>query len=50
MTFTVHALSAMQMKRTRCLQQWKSEGELSGRDEQPETGGHVTRIFTRAKK
>jgi hypothetical protein len=25
-------------------------GELSGRDEQPETGGHVTRIFTRAKK
>jgi hypothetical protein len=28
----------------------EAEGELSGRDEQPETGGHVTRIFTRAKK
>jgi hypothetical protein len=25
-------------------------GELSGCDEQPETGGQVTRIFTRAKK
>jgi Protein of unknown function (DUF3987) len=25
-------------------------GELSGRDEQPESGGHVTRIFTRANK
>jgi hypothetical protein len=25
-------------------------GELAGRDEQPESGGHVTRIFTRAKK
>jgi hypothetical protein len=25
-------------------------GELSGRDEQPETGGHVTRIFTRVTK
>jgi hypothetical protein len=28
----------------------ESDGELSGRDEQPESGGHVTRIFTRAKK
>ena len=27
----------------------ESEGELSGRNEQPETGGHTTRIFTRAK-
>jgi hypothetical protein len=25
-------------------------GELSGRDEQPESGGHVTRIFTRVPK
>ena len=25
-------------------------GELAGRDEQPETGGHVTRIFTGANK
>jgi hypothetical protein len=24
----------------------ESEGELSGRDEQPESGGHITRIFT----
>jgi uncharacterized protein HemY len=28
----------------------ESEGELSGRDEQPESGGHVTRIFTSARK
>jgi len=28
----------------------ESEGELSGRDEQPESGGHVTRIFARANK
>jgi hypothetical protein len=28
----------------------ESGGELSGRDEQPETGGHVTRIFTQANK
>jgi len=26
----------------------EAEGELSGRDEQPEGGGHVTRIFTRS--
>jgi hypothetical protein len=28
----------------------ESKGELSGRDEQPESGGHVTRIFTRANQ
>jgi hypothetical protein len=28
----------------------ESEGELTGRDEQPESGGHVTRIFTRANQ
>jgi hypothetical protein len=28
----------------------EAHGELNGRDEQPEGGGHVTRIFTRAKK
>ena len=28
----------------------ETEGELTGRDEQPESGGHVTRIFTRVKK
>jgi hypothetical protein len=28
----------------------EAEGELNGRDEQPESGGHVTRIFTRAIK
>ncbi len=28
----------------------EAKGELSGRDEQPESGGHVTRIFMRAKK
>lgn len=28
----------------------EAEGELSGRGEQPESGGHVTRIFTKAKK
>jgi hypothetical protein len=28
----------------------ESEGELIGRDEQPESGGHVTRIFARANK
>jgi hypothetical protein len=26
----------------------ESEGELSGRDEQPERGGHVTRVYTRS--
>jgi hypothetical protein len=28
----------------------ETAGEFSGRDEQPETGGHVTRIFTRVRK
>ena len=28
----------------------EADGELIGRDEQPESGGHVTRIFTRARK
>jgi hypothetical protein len=28
----------------------ESKGELSGRVEQPETGGHATRIFTKAQK
>jgi hypothetical protein len=28
----------------------ETDGELNGRDEKPETGGHVTRIFTRMKK
>jgi hypothetical protein len=32
------------------LAEMESDGELSGRDEQPETGGHLTRIFTRANK
>jgi hypothetical protein len=28
----------------------EADGELSGRDEQPESGGHVTRIFTRSNR
>ena len=28
----------------------ESEGELTGRDEKPEGGGHVTRIYTRGRK
>jgi hypothetical protein len=32
------------------LAEMEANGELSGRDEQPEGGGHVTRIFTRAYK
>ena len=32
------------------LAEMEAGGELAGRDEQPESGGHVTRIFTRAKK
>jgi hypothetical protein len=32
------------------LAEMEAAGELNGRDEQPETGGHVTRIFTRAGK
>jgi hypothetical protein len=32
------------------LAEMEAAGELNGRDEQPETGGRVTRIFTRAKE
>ena len=32
------------------LEAMEAEGELIGRDEQPESGGHVTRIYTRARK
>jgi len=32
------------------LTKMEAGGELRGRDEQPESGGHVTRIFIRAKK
>jgi hypothetical protein len=32
------------------LAEMEAAGELSGRDEQPESGGHITRIFARAKK
>jgi hypothetical protein len=32
------------------LASMEAAGELSGRDEQPESGGHVTRIFMRAPK
>jgi hypothetical protein len=28
----------------------ETDGKLIGRDEQPQAGGHITRIFTRAKK
>jgi hypothetical protein len=32
------------------LHEMELDGELIGRDEQPESGGHVTRIFTQATK
>jgi len=32
------------------LAQMEADGELSGRDSKPETGGHVTRTFTKARK
>jgi hypothetical protein len=32
------------------LDEMEVVGDLNGRDEQPESGGHVTRIFTRARK
>ena len=32
------------------LAEMEAAGELNGRNEQPETGGYITRIFTRAKK
>jgi hypothetical protein len=28
----------------------EAEGELTGKDSKPETGGHVTRTFTKARK
>jgi hypothetical protein len=28
----------------------EAEGELMGRDSQPETGGYITRTFTKARK
>jgi len=31
------------------LAEMESKGELSGRDKQPEGGGHITRIFTKPK-
>ena len=32
------------------LAQMEADGELTGRDSKPETGGHITRIFTKAQK
>lgn len=32
------------------LAQMEADGELTGKDSQPETGGHVTRIYTMARK
>jgi hypothetical protein len=32
------------------LARMEGEGELSGKDSKPEGGGHVTRIFTKARK
>jgi hypothetical protein len=32
------------------LAQMEEDGELTGRDSKPETGGHVTRTFTKARK
>jgi len=32
------------------LAEMEAAGDLIGRDEQPESGGHVTRIFTGARK
>jgi hypothetical protein len=40
----------MPMKAHALLAAMEAGGELAGRDEQPESGGHVTRIFTSAKK
>jgi hypothetical protein len=28
----------------------EADGELTGKNSKPETGGHVTRIFTKAQK
>jgi hypothetical protein len=32
------------------LASMEAESDLTGRDEQPEGGGHVTRIYTKARK
>jgi hypothetical protein len=32
------------------LASMETEGELTGRDSKPETGGHITRTFTKARK
>lgn len=32
------------------LAQMEADGELTGKDSQPETGGHITRTFTKARK
>src|ERR1039457_479952 len=32
------------------LAQMEADGELTGKDSKPETGGHVTRTFTKARK
>ncbi len=32
------------------LAQMEAEGELTGKDSKPETGGHITRTFTKARK
>jgi hypothetical protein len=31
------------------LAQMEADGELTGRDSKPETGGHITRIYTKAR-
>ena len=31
------------------LNQMEADGELTGKDSKPETGGHVTRTFTKAR-
>jgi hypothetical protein len=32
------------------LARMEAEGELTGRDSKPETGGHITRTYTKARK
>jgi hypothetical protein len=31
------------------LTQMEADGELTGKDSKPETGGHITRTFTKAR-
>jgi hypothetical protein len=31
------------------LARMEADGELTGKDSKPETGGHITRIFTKAR-